>query len=79
MSSSTEPEISPAKYEFLHFLAKCVPAVMSTFSKVGEEHDKVAKEAREKNLECALEGKRFFRGEAIGFADIDIGWMGIWT
>ncbi|KAK3023264.1 hypothetical protein RJ639_044430 [Escallonia herrerae] len=54
---------------------------MSTFSKVGEEQDKAAKEAREnlKILESALEGKRFFGGEAIGFADIAIGWMGIWT
>ncbi|KAK2992083.1 hypothetical protein RJ640_023466 [Escallonia rubra] len=60
---------------------KCVPAVLSTFSKVGEEQDKAAKEAREnlKTLESALEGKRFFGGEAIGFADIAIGWMGIWT
>ncbi|KAK2969064.1 hypothetical protein RJ640_021103 [Escallonia rubra] len=51
---------------------------MSTFSKLGEEQDKAAKVARE-NLESALEGKLFFGGEAIGFADIAIGWMGIWT
>ncbi|KAK3023266.1 hypothetical protein RJ639_044432 [Escallonia herrerae] len=58
----------------------CVPAAMSTFSKVGEEQEKAAKEAREnmKTLESGLEGKRFFGGEAIGFADIAIGWMGIW-
>ncbi|KAK3030163.1 hypothetical protein RJ639_039640 [Escallonia herrerae] len=58
-----------------------VPAIISTFSKVGEEQDKVAKEAREnlKPLESALEGKRFFGGETIGFGDIAIGWMGIWT
>ncbi|KAK2967716.1 hypothetical protein RJ640_006088 [Escallonia rubra] len=54
---------------------------MSTFFKVGEELDKAAKEAREnlKTLESAPEGKRFFGGEAIGFAEIAIGWMGIWT
>ncbi|KAK3004035.1 hypothetical protein RJ639_019333 [Escallonia herrerae] len=49
--------------------------------KVGEEWIKAAKEAQEnlKTLESALEGKRFFEGEAIGFVDITIGWIGIWT
>ncbi|XP_027354207.1 glutathione transferase GST 23-like [Abrus precatorius] len=60
---------------------KCVPAFMATFSKGGEEQQKAAPEAREnlKTLEGGLEGKRYFGGEKIGFADIAIGWLGIWV
>ena len=58
----------------------CVPAVMATFSKGGEEQQKAAQEAREnlKTLEGGLEGKRYFGGEKIGFADIAIAWLGYW-
>ncbi|XAR48526.1 Glutathione transferase [Bertholletia excelsa] len=60
---------------------KCVPAVKAAFSKQGEEQQKFAKEAREnlKVLEGGLEGRRFFGGETIGFADIAIAWFGIWV
>ncbi|TKY74413.1 Glutathione transferase GST 23 [Spatholobus suberectus] len=60
---------------------KCVPAVMATFSKGGEEQQKAAQEAREnlKTLEGGIEGKRYFGGENIGFADIAIGWLGYWV
>ncbi|XP_021808192.1 glutathione transferase GST 23-like [Prunus avium] len=60
---------------------KCVPSIMSAFTKKGEEKEKVAKEAREnlKILESGLGGKQFFGGESIGFADIAAGWIGLWT
>ena len=53
---------------------------MAAFSKGGEEQQKAAQEAREnlKTLESGLEGKRYFGGEEIGFADIAIGWLGMW-
>ncbi|XP_057425192.1 glutathione transferase GST 23-like [Lotus japonicus] len=59
---------------------KCVPALMAAFSKVGEEQQKAAQEAREilKTLESGLEGKRYFGGQGIGFADISIGFLGYW-
>lgn len=54
---------------------------MTTFSKGGEEQQKAAQEAREnlKTLEGGIEGKRYFGGENIGFADIAIGWLGYWV
>ncbi|GLT74428.1 hypothetical protein SLA2020_462280 [Shorea laevis] len=61
---------------------KVVPEMMSTFMKTGEEKEKAAKATREclKTLEsCLEEGKQFFGGEAIGFVDIAVGWIGIWA
>ncbi|KAK7410488.1 hypothetical protein VNO78_01305 [Psophocarpus tetragonolobus] len=60
---------------------KSVPALMATFSKGGEEQQKAAQEVREslKILEGGLEGKRYFGGERIGFADITIGLLGYWV
>ncbi|KAL4345500.1 hypothetical protein HN51_063592 [Arachis hypogaea] len=54
--------------------------VVAAFSNVGEEQQKAAEEAREnlKRLEVGLEGKRFFGGDNIGFADIAIGWLPYW-
>ncbi|KAL1334614.1 hypothetical protein AAHE18_11G189400 [Arachis hypogaea] len=59
---------------------KCMPTVVAAFSNVGEEQQKAAEEAREnlKKLEVGLEGKRFFGGDNIGFADIAIGWLPYW-
>lgn len=59
---------------------KCVPAIMSTFSKVGEEQEKSAEEAREslKYLESGLNGKCCFGGDKIGFTDVAAAWIGIW-
>lgn len=61
--------------------SQCVPAVMATFSKGGEEQQKAAQEAREnlKTLEGGIEGKRYFGGEKIGFADTAIDWLGYWV
>ncbi|XP_057425215.1 glutathione transferase GST 23-like [Lotus japonicus] len=60
---------------------KCMPAIIGTFSKLGEEQQKAAQELREnlKILEGGLEGKRYFGGETIGFADIAIGWLRYWV
>ncbi|KAM5575498.1 glutathione transferase GST 23 [Rosa sericea] len=60
---------------------KCAPAIMSAFTKKGEEKEKAAKEAREnlKILESGLGEKQFFGGESIGFVDIAAGWIGIWA
>ncbi|GAB4844951.1 hypothetical protein Ancab_040113 [Ancistrocladus abbreviatus] len=60
---------------------KCVPAIMRVFSNTGEEQQKAAAELREnlKLLESGLEGKRFFGGENIGFADVANAWIGCWT
>ncbi|CAL9024248.1 unnamed protein product [Prunus brigantina] len=60
---------------------KCLPSIMSAFTKKGEEKEKVAKEAREnlKILESGLGGKQFFGGESIGFVDIAAGWIGLWA
>ncbi|KAJ0984676.1 hypothetical protein J5N97_003032 [Dioscorea zingiberensis] len=46
----------------------------------GEELKKAVKEAQEvlKTLEKALEGKKFFGGETIGYLDIVAGWMPCW-
>ncbi|CAL0319315.1 unnamed protein product [Lupinus luteus] len=59
----------------------CVPAVMTTFSKGGEEQKKAAEETREnlKTLESGLEGKRYFGGETIGFTDVATAWLGCWV
>ncbi|KAK9270860.1 hypothetical protein L1049_026446 [Liquidambar formosana] len=62
-------------------LVQCATGVIRTFSEVGEEQEKAAKEAREnlKTLESGLEGKHFFGGETIGFVDIAAGWLGCWA
>lgn len=63
------------------FTFQCVPAIMASFFKGGEEQQKATQEAREnlKTLEGGLEGKHYFGGEKIGFADVAIGWLGCWV
>ncbi|XLT14672.1 hypothetical protein HN51_060362 [Arachis hypogaea] len=58
-----------------------LPTVVAAFSKVGEEQQKAAEEPREnlKRLEVGLEGKRFFGGDNIGFADIAMASMLDWN
>lgn len=58
-----------------------MPAFIATFSKIGEEQQEAAQEAREnlKILESGLEGRRYFGGENIGFADIAVGFFGRWV
>lgn len=63
-----------------HYLFQCVPAIISVFTKRGEEKERAARDAREnlKILESALGEKRFFGGETVGFVDIVAGWIGYW-
>ncbi|XP_039171631.1 glutathione transferase GST 23-like [Eucalyptus grandis] len=58
-----------------------MPAVMAMFSSKGEEQQKAVLQAREslKTLESGLEGKPFFGGETINFADVATGWIGCWA
>ena len=58
-----------------------MPAIISSFTKKGEEREKAAKEAREnlKIVENGLGEKRFFGGDTIGFVDIAAGWIGYWA
>ncbi|XP_027089940.1 glutathione transferase GST 23-like [Coffea eugenioides] len=60
---------------------KCVPALVGIITKVGEELEKSAREAREllKTLESGLDGKRCFGGTKIGFADVAIAWVAYWV
>ncbi|KAH7655511.1 Glutathione transferase protein [Dioscorea alata] len=46
----------------------------------GEEQKKAAKELQEalKTLEKALDGKKFFGGETLGYLDIIVGWIPYW-
>lgn len=66
--------------DVLYCLFQCVPAMISAFSKTGDEKDKAAREAREnlKILESDLGEKQFFGGEIVGFVDIAAGWIGLW-
>lgn len=60
---------------------KCVPGIFGTFAKVGEEQQKIAKEAREnlKILEGELGKKRFFGDTKIGFMDVASAWIICWA
>ncbi|XP_068638048.1 glutathione transferase GST 23-like [Aristolochia californica] len=60
---------------------KCLPALFSVFSTVGEDQEKAIKEVQEsmKVFERGLHGKRFFGGESIGFVDIIAGWFAYWV
>ncbi|GAB4844964.1 hypothetical protein Ancab_038358 [Ancistrocladus abbreviatus] len=61
--------------------AKCTPVNRRVFRSTGEEQQKALTEVREnwKLMESGLEGKRFFGGEQIGFADVANAWIGYWT
>lgn len=60
---------------------KCMPAMKAVFCTEGEEQQKAVLEAREtlKTLESGLEGKLFFGGETINFADVATGYIGCWA
>ncbi|XP_068636972.1 glutathione transferase GST 23-like [Aristolochia californica] len=60
---------------------KCLPALFSVFSTVGEDQEKAIKEVQEsmKVFERGLHGKRFLGGESIGFVDIIAGWFAYWV
>lgn len=58
-----------------------MPAIKAVFCSKGEEQQKAVLEAREslKALESGLEGKLFFGGETINFADVATGYIGCWA
>lgn len=60
---------------------KCVPGIFGTFAKVGEEQQKIAKEAREnlKILEGELGKKRLFGDTKVGFMDVASAWIICWA
>ncbi|KAK3030162.1 hypothetical protein RJ639_039639 [Escallonia herrerae] len=86
LENGLEPENVDKEFLRLWFKNHCNPYEDEVLPDAPEElvselaWRRKLQEAREnmKTLESGLEGKRFFRGEAIGFADIVIGWMGIW-
>ncbi|GAB4844961.1 hypothetical protein Ancab_038355 [Ancistrocladus abbreviatus] len=55
---------------------KCIPANIRVFCSTGEEQQKALTEVREnwKLMESGIEGKRFFGGKLIGFADVANAW-----
>ncbi|KAL6844656.1 hypothetical protein ACP4OV_025315 [Aristida adscensionis] len=59
---------------------KCNAAVYPIFTATGDAQREVVREAQRclKTLETALEGKRFFGGDAVGFLDIVVGWYAHW-
>ncbi|CAN1169291.1 Probable glutathione S-transferase [Linum perenne] len=56
---------------------KVLPSMWKAFTKEGKEHEEGLTETAEnfKLLEQELKGKKFFRGEEIGIADIALGWI----
>ncbi|KAF8694717.1 hypothetical protein HU200_037802 [Digitaria exilis] len=57
-----------------------VRALYAIFSTTSEAQRKAAHEAQQclKTLETALEGKKFFGGDAVGYVDIIVGWYAHW-
>ncbi|XP_072960561.1 glutathione transferase GST 23-like [Typha angustifolia] len=56
---------------------KCLPSIWQVFISQGEKQAAALTEASEnlKILEEKLNGGKFFGGEALGFADISLGWI----
>ncbi|XP_072980454.1 glutathione transferase GST 23-like [Typha angustifolia] len=60
---------------------KCLPAFFAVYFTTGEAQMKALQETKEsfKSLEKALEGKKFFGGETIGYLDVVVGWFPFWV
>ncbi|XP_047050109.1 glutathione transferase GST 23-like [Lolium rigidum] len=61
---------------------KCNPAIYLVYtSAIGEGQTKLVHEAQQclKPLQKALEGKKFFCGDAVGYLDIVVGWYARWV
>jgi hypothetical protein len=61
-------------------LLQCNAALYPIFTVTGEAQRKAVHEAQQclKTLETALEGKKFFGGETVGYLDIVVGWYAHW-
>lgn len=59
---------------------KCNAAMYPIFMTTGEAQAKAVQEAQQclKTLEKALEGKKFFGGDAFGYLDVVVGWFAHW-
>ncbi|KAL4297024.1 hypothetical protein GQ457_12G009060 [Hibiscus cannabinus] len=59
---------------------KCLPAIRKVAFSPENEREEAAEEVRDclKTLESALNGKRFFGGDAIGMVDIEANFVGFW-
>ncbi|KAM0895107.1 hypothetical protein ACQ4PT_024037 [Festuca glaucescens] len=59
---------------------KCNAAIYPVFTETGEAQTKVVHEAQQylKTLEKAVEGKKFFGGDAFGYLDVVVGWYAHW-
>lgn len=59
---------------------KCNAALYPVFTATGEAQREVVREAQQclKTLEKALEGKKFFGGDTIGYLDVVVGWYAYW-
>uniref|UniRef100_A0ACD5Y0U7 Uncharacterized protein n=1 Tax=Avena sativa TaxID=4498 RepID=A0ACD5Y0U7_AVESA len=61
---------------------KCNAAIYPVFSTAsGEAQPKLVHEAQQclKTLQTALEGKKFFGGDTVGYLDIIVGWYARWV
>ena len=59
---------------------QCNPALYLIFTTTGEAQREAVRAAQQclKPLEAALEGRRFFGGDAVGYLDIVVGWLAHW-
>lgn len=59
------------------FLMQVLTSIRSVLTKKGKEQEEAMVPAMEnlRFLEEELKGKKFFGGEKIGFADLDLGWL----
>ncbi|GMI96469.1 glutathione S-transferase TAU 8 [Hibiscus trionum] len=73
-------EKATARFWAKFFDDKCMPAIWKAFWCPDDEREKAVEEACGclKTLESALNGKRFFGGEEIGFVDIAANFVGFW-
>ncbi|KAM0910591.1 hypothetical protein ACQ4PT_014038 [Festuca glaucescens] len=74
-------ERAQAKFWARYADEKCNPAIYLVYTTaIGEGQAKLVHEAQQclKTLQKALEGKKFFGGDAVGYLDIIVGWYARW-
>lgn len=64
----------------IKLVLQCREATRKAFFGRGEERSEAIEQLREhlQRLDEELEGKKFFGGVEIGFADLAVGWMAFW-